>query len=97
MTLAQRDAEHQRALDWLAAQYREIGLVESTRKRGDAPMGCHHGARRLEEVELHVPSRKFGANYSRPRVGPSSPIDPGLRLGEQEGWGLFLEDYFLLF
>jgi hypothetical protein len=22
-------------------------------------------------------------------VGPSSPFDPGLRLGEQEGWGLF--------
>jgi hypothetical protein len=24
-----------------------------------------------------------------PRVGPSSPFDPGLRLGEQEGRGLF--------
>jgi hypothetical protein len=30
-----------------------------------------------------------GQNYTRPRVGPSSPFDPGLRLGEQEGWGLF--------
>jgi hypothetical protein len=52
---------------------------------------------RLEEVELHIPSRQSGTNYTRPRVGPSSPINRGLRLGEQEGWGLFLEDRFLLF
>jgi hypothetical protein len=25
---------------------------------------------------------------TRPRVGPGSPFDPGLRLGKQEGWGL---------
>jgi hypothetical protein len=29
-----------------------------------------------------------------PRVGPSSPFGPGLRLGEQEGWGLFRGRFF---
>jgi hypothetical protein len=47
--------------------------------------------RQLTYSRIHgrVPLEKGADNYTRPRVGPSSPFDPGLRLGEQEGWGLF--------
>jgi hypothetical protein len=61
-----------------------LDLVNDVDKEPSSPVDFEV----INELKLDEVGRQDAA-YTRTRVGPGSPLDPGLRPGEQEGWGLF--------